>query len=64
MFRIAVFILLLFALAFGFSWLADNPGIVSVEWDWLNKGKSYEIGLNTLVIALVATPNLEIYYRT
>ncbi|MGI9364872.1 MAG: heme biosynthesis protein HemY [Rhizobiaceae bacterium] len=54
MFRIAVFILLLFALAFGFSWLADNPGTVTVQWDWLNKGQAYEIGLTTVVVALTA----------
>lgn len=54
MFRIAVFILLLFALAFGFAWLADNPGTITVQWDWLNKGEAYELGLITFVVALTA----------
>lgn len=59
MFRIAVFIFLLFVLAFGFAWLADNPGTVTVQWDWLNEGQAYEIDLITLsvifaVVILVA----------
>ncbi|MEP0943942.1 MAG: heme biosynthesis HemY N-terminal domain-containing protein [Rhizobiaceae bacterium] len=52
MFRIAVFILLLFALAFGFAWLADNPGTVTVQWDWLNQGQAYEFDLITLIFVL------------
>lgn len=52
MFRIAVFILLLFALAFSFAWLADNPGTVTVQWDWLNQGQAYEFDLITLIFVL------------
>lgn len=52
MFRIAVFILILFAIAFGFAWLADNPGTVTVQWDWLNQGQAYELGLISVVVAL------------
>ncbi|NKB51569.1 MAG: heme biosynthesis protein HemY [Rhizobiaceae bacterium] len=52
MFRIAAFILLLFAIAFGFAWLADNPGTVAVQWDWLNQGQVYEFDLITLILVL------------
>ncbi|MEP4291244.1 MAG: heme biosynthesis HemY N-terminal domain-containing protein, partial [Rhizobiaceae bacterium] len=52
MFRIAAFILLLFAVAFGFAWLADNPGTVTVQWDWLNQGQAYEFDLITLILVL------------
>lgn len=52
MFRIAVFILLLFAAAAGFAWLADNPGSVTVQWDWFNKGEAYTFGLITVIVAL------------
>ena len=52
MFRIAAFILLLFAIAFGFAWLADNPGTVTVQWDWLNQGEAYEFDLITIILAL------------
>ena len=52
MFRIAVFILLLFPVAFGFAWLADNPGTVTVQWDWLNQGEAYEFDLITLIFVL------------
>ena len=53
MFRIAVFLLALFALAIGFAWLADNPGIVTVQWDWLSASKAYEVTLLHAMIALV-----------
>lgn len=52
MFRIAAFILLLFAIAFGFAWLADNPGTVTVQWDWLNQGQAYEFDLITIILVL------------
>ncbi len=50
MFRIAVFILLLFGFATGFAWLADNPGTVTVQWPWLDK--SVEVSLLQAVIAM------------
>ena len=50
MFRIAVFILLLFGFATGFAWLADNPGTVTVQWPWLDK--SVEVSLLQAVIAI------------
>ena len=52
MFRIATFVLLLFAVAFGFAWLADNPGTITVQWDWLNQGEAYEFDLITIILAL------------
>lgn len=52
MFRIAVFILLLFAITIGFAWLADNPGSVTVKWPWLQS--VVEISLMQAVIAMAA----------
>jgi len=54
MFRIFVFVLLIFAMAFGFVWLANNPGTVTVQWDWLSKGEAYELDLTTLIVVLGA----------
>lgn len=51
MFRIAVYILLLFAAAAGFAWLADNPGTVTVIWPWAEN--RIEISLLMAVIAIV-----------
>lgn len=32
MLPIAIFFLILFAIAFGFAWIADNPGTVTIKW--------------------------------
>jgi HemY protein len=32
MLPIAIFLLILFAMAFGFAWIADNPGTVTINW--------------------------------
>lgn len=32
MLPIAIFFLILFAVAFGFAWIADNPGTVTIDW--------------------------------
>ncbi|MEL6503343.1 MAG: heme biosynthesis HemY N-terminal domain-containing protein [Pseudomonadota bacterium] len=50
MILIALFILMLFALAAAFVWLADHPGTVTIEWPWL--GSSIEISLLQAVIAV------------
>ncbi|MEL6734491.1 MAG: heme biosynthesis HemY N-terminal domain-containing protein, partial [Pseudomonadota bacterium] len=34
--KIALFFIVLFALAFGLAWLADNPGTVAIEWPYAN----------------------------
>ncbi|MEL6946896.1 MAG: heme biosynthesis HemY N-terminal domain-containing protein [Pseudomonadota bacterium] len=34
--KIALFLILLFALAVALAWLADNPGTVAVEWPYAN----------------------------
>lgn len=56
MIRLLVFLVVLLALAFGFSWLADNPGEVTFVW----LGQRVEtdtttafVGLGALVVALV-----------
>ena len=53
MIRILVFAVLVLALGFGFSWLADRPGELSILW----QGKLVEMSLMvaaSLVVALVA----------
>ncbi len=54
MFRIAIFLVILFALAIGFAWLADNPGSVSIQWDWLSKTQVYQVTLLHALVALAA----------
>ena len=54
MFRIAIFLLVLFSLAIGFAWLADNNGSVTVQWDWWDAQNAYEVTLLQAMIALAA----------
>ncbi len=35
MFRFLVFLLLVLGLALLFAWLADNPGVIFLKWEWL-----------------------------
>ena len=35
MFRIIVFLLIVLALGLMFAWVADNPGTIFVQWEWL-----------------------------
>ena len=51
MIRIVIFFLVVFALAFGFVWLAENPGTVSVTWPWAQA--AVEVSLMVAAIALV-----------
>lgn len=50
MILIALFILILFALAAAFVWLADHPGTVTIEWPWL--GSAIEVSLLQAIIAV------------
>ncbi len=52
MVRIALFVLVLFAAAIGFAWLADNPGFVEVTWPWLSETEAYRITLLQAMVAL------------
>ena len=52
MVRLAIFVLLLFAAAISFAWLADNPGSVTVSWPWL--GSVVKLTLLQTVIAIAA----------
>ena len=52
MFFIAVFILLLFIIAVAFAWLAENPGSVTIQWDWLNNAEAYEVTLLQAILAI------------
>ena len=51
MIRILIFFLLVFAAAFGFVWLSENPGTVSVVWPWAET--AVEVSLMVAAIALV-----------
>jgi HemY protein len=48
--KVLFFFAFILALAFGFSWLADRPGEISVIWE----GQQYQTGLIVAVTALVA----------
>lgn len=53
MIRVIVYILLILALGFGFSWLADRPGELQIVW----QGQLIEMSLTaaaTFIVALVA----------
>lgn len=50
MFRLLAFLVLLLALAFGFAWLADRPGEVSLVW----QGTRIDTDLMTVAIGVVA----------
>ncbi len=49
---LAIFLLLLFIAAAVFAWLAENPGSVTVQWDWLNDAEAYEVSLLQAIIAI------------
>ncbi len=52
MILIAIFFVILFALAIAFAWLADNPGTVTVQWPWLDT--EVQISLLQAVIGLAS----------
>lgn len=52
MFVLAIFVLLLFAAAIGFAWLADNPGTLTITWPWMDQ--SVEMTLLEAIIGLAA----------
>lgn len=52
MVRLAIFVLLLFAAAISFAWLADNPGSVTVSWPWL--GSVVKLTLLQTIVTLAA----------
>lgn len=49
MIRIFIFLILVLLLGFGFSWFADRPGDVVLEW----QGNQYETSLMVVLIGLV-----------
>ena len=53
MIQILIVIAVVFALAVAFSWLAENPGTVSVEWPFI--GQEISFGLVTALAILAAT---------
>ncbi len=50
MIRIFIFLLVILSLAFGFSWIADHPGVVTLNW----QGKDIRTSLMVVVVALVS----------
>jgi len=58
MVRLIIFLLIILAVAFGFVWLADRPGTIILEWEWLatqlgEPGGQVEVPLMFAVVALV-----------
>ncbi|MEM9278332.1 MAG: heme biosynthesis HemY N-terminal domain-containing protein [Pseudomonadota bacterium] len=57
MFRIVTFLLIVLALALLFAWVADNPGTIFIQWEWLavNLGRhGEEVGVPlTLAVSLL-----------
>lgn len=49
MIRIFVFLLIVLSLGFGFSWIAEHPGVVTLNW----QGKDIRTSLMVVVIAIV-----------
>lgn len=50
MVRILIYVLIVFALALGFAWLADRPGVLQLTW----QGTEYEVSLLVALVAAVA----------
>lgn len=50
MLRIFLFLLLVLCLGFGFSWFADRPGDVTLQW----QGNQYETSLMVVLVGVVA----------
>ncbi len=48
--RLIVYLVIVLAMGFGFSWIADNPGVVTLNW----QGKDIRTSLMVTVVALVA----------
>ena len=48
MVRVLFFFVVVFVVAMGFAWLADRPGLVTIDWE----GYRIDMGLMTLLIAL------------
>ncbi|MCP4185725.1 MAG: heme biosynthesis protein HemY [Hyphomicrobiales bacterium] len=48
--RLIVYLVIILAMGFGFSWIADNPGVVTLNW----QGKDIRTSLMVTVVALVA----------
>lgn len=52
MIRLIVFVIVVLALGFGFSWIADRPGIVTINWQDAEYETSLMIAFSALVIIL------------
>lgn len=50
MLRVLLFLLLVFAVGFGFAWFADRPGDVMLQWE----GNSYQTSLMVVLVGVVA----------
>ncbi len=66
MFRFLVFILIVLGLALLFAWVADNPGGVYLEWEWLatrigRPGEEVGLPLIVVVIAYVISIAIAIF---
>ncbi|MCF6320747.1 MAG: heme biosynthesis protein HemY [Rhizobiaceae bacterium] len=50
MIRLFIYLIIILALGFGFAWIADNPGVVTLNW----QGKDIRTSLMVVVIAIGA----------
>ena len=62
MFRIAVFISILFVAAAGFAWLSDNPGTVTIVWPWAQNRVEISLLQAGLAIAVIAVTIMMIWW--
>jgi len=58
MFRFLVFLLIVLGLALLFAWVAENPGTIFIQWEWLaarlrNPGQEVGIPLTVAIIGLL-----------
>lgn len=50
MIRLFIYLLIILAMGFGFAWIADHPGVVTLQW----QGKDIRTSLMVVVVAIVA----------
>ncbi|MEE9313877.1 MAG: heme biosynthesis HemY N-terminal domain-containing protein [Rhizobiaceae bacterium] len=49
---LAIFLLVLFVIAALFVWLANNPGSVSIQWDWVDANNAFDLTLLQAILAV------------
>lgn len=62
MFRIALFLIFVFAIALGFAWLADNPGSVTIAWPTLNISAELTLLRAVVVLAVLVAAIMMVWW--